>query len=410
MTKKEITQNEFFEKLKRKEILQKKCAELLNLSVRQVRRKFKKWAKDGTQGLVHGNRGQESNRKYPDVLKDKILDLMDNKYAGFNLTHAKEKFYDCENIQVSRQTIQRYLSSEGKWERKRKSRKHRYWRKPKEHRGEMEQFDGSFHLWVKECKEKWTLIKFIDDATKGIMHARFAYRESVKSVMRCTMEYFKKYGLPRTIYTDKGSTYKVNNHNNENEFITQYQRALGEVGVKLIHANSPQAKGRIERSFQTDQDRLVKEMQLAGIKNMDEANRFLEEVYIPYYNARFMRPAANEIDLHKPLDSSLDLENIFCIKTERTVQNDWTVQYKKRYFQITEKQPVRVKPKDIVIVHEKLDGQLNIFIRKTNLTVIELKERTYASKKVEENKSKIPGFNKGAKVTPWRTTNSWLFK
>ena len=195
--------------------------------------------------------------------------------------------------------------------------------------------------------------------------------------------------MPVSIYTDKGVVFKVTAHNEENEFITQYERILDELSVELIHAHSPQAKGRIERSFGTDQDRLVKELKLAGISTMEEANTFIKEYYIPKMNKMFTRPAAQEGNLHRPI-GTLNLENIFCIKATRIVQNDWTIQYNNRFFQIDDHRRISIRPKDVITVHEKLCGSLFLSIRGSSVAFREIKEKKIFAFALTGNKAHKP--------------------
>lgn len=189
---------------------------------------------------------------------------MQTKYEGFGPTFAAEKMVELDGILIHPETLRLLLIREKLWHKQRKRKKHRRWRKPKDFFGEMVQVDGSIHVWVEG--QTWTLLRFIDDATKTILWMEFAKSESWEGLARATINYFSKHGMPISLYADRGSVFKVNVNNEENEFITQYQRALNRLDIELIHAYSPQAKGRVERSFRTDQDRLVKELKLAGIK------------------------------------------------------------------------------------------------------------------------------------------------
>lgn len=372
MKEKYLKQIEALEQLKRKEIGQQGAAIKLGLCCRQVRRKLNRFIKEGAEGLIHRSKGRPSKRKFNHELKEKILELMRTKYEGFGPTFAAEKLQERDNITINPETLRKFMIIEGLWQRQRKRKKHKKWRKPREFFGELVQLDGSIHAWVKG--EKWTLLKFVDDATKTILWMEFAKAESLEGVATATINYFTKYGMPVSLYTDKGSVFKVNINNNDNEFFTQYQRALSELGCNIIHANSPQAKGRVERSFHTDQDRLVKELKLEGINNIKEANELIKEYYIPKMNNKFAMPAAKKGDLHRSI-RNIDLHKHFGIKAIRKVQNDWVISYKTRFFQIDDSRPAIVKPKDDVVVHERLDGSIKISIRSTNLTFKELTER-----------------------------------
>lgn len=401
MTEKYLKQSEIFEKLNRKEISQSGAAIMMRLSTRQVRRKFARFLRKGAASLVHGNRGKASNRRLSSDVRTKILELMQTRYKGFGPTFAAEKMVELDNIIIHPETLRLLLIYEGLWTKRRRRSKHRKWRKPKEFFGEMVQVDGSLHVWVNG--EYWTLLKFIDDATKTVLWMEFAKSESWKSIVQATINYFKMHGMPLSLYTDRGKVFKVNLNNDDNEFITQYQRALNILNVQLIHAYSPQAKGRVERSFGTDQDRLVKELKLVGITTMNEANKFLQEYYMPKINSKFVIPAAKKGDLHRPV-GAYKLDDIFCIQTVRVVQNDWVVRYSNRFFQIDNSRPAIVKAKDQVTIHERLNGTIFISIRSIQLEFKEIKERISHVKpkeKIYNNKIYKPTPNH-----PWRVNQA----
>ena len=401
MTKKYIKQAEILEQLKRKEISQQVASISLSLSRRQIRRKLKRFLKQGIESLVHGNKGKMSGRRISLDIRHKIIDLMKTKYEGFGPTFAAEKMLELERININAETLRLWLINEGLWHKKRKRKQHRRWRKPKDLFGEMVQLDGSPHIWFDG--QEWTLLRFVDDATREILWMEFVPSESYKSIANATIKYFLKHGMPLSLYTDRGKVFKVNVNNEENEFITQYQRALSQLGVKLIHAYSPQAKGRVERGFQTDQDRLVKELKLASITNIDDANRFLQEYYIPKMNSKFTIPASKRGNLHRKTDK-YNLDDIFCIQAKRIVQNDWVVRYNSRFFQIEDSRPAIVKPKDQVTVHERLNGTIFISIRSNILEFKEIKERMQnvnKSEKIYTNRIYKPKVDH-----PWRIYRS----
>ena len=240
----------------------------------------------------------------------------------------------------------------------------------------MQQFDGSYHVWF--GKEESCLLLSVDDATGKITHAKFDYNESVVAVFKFWLEYFEKQGFPLSIYLDKFSTYKINHKNavDNKDMITQFERAMSQVGINPITAHSPQAKGRVERMFGTLQDRLVKELRLADISTIDEANRFLEE-YIPRFNAKFSVVPARKRDLHKKIPKQIKerLSQIFSIQNKRIVMNDYTVRFENNYYQLDEIQPTTVYKKDRVIVEKHLNGEVKINIRDHYLNFTVLPER-----------------------------------
>jgi hypothetical protein len=377
MNKKEAKQVAIFERLASKTISQKGGAVELNLSSRQVRRKLKEYVLHGVVALAHKNRGRPSRRKFDPNEKKKVLDLARTKYAGFGPTFMAEKLKELDSIEVNRETLRIFLIADGLWKKSRKVGKQRKMRERKDFYGELVQTDVCFHRWIAGCNEEWALVNFIDDATSGILWLEFVEAESTQCVGGAFRKCIEQHGVPVSLYLDNHSTYRVNTGNPDGNKITQFARMVGEVGTKLIHALSPQAKGRVERSFRTHQDRLVKELALANIKTIDEANKFLREVYIQKHNKKFAVQAKSPENLHKPI-KGLDLDDIFCITHERKVQNDWTIRYENRILQIDSSRPAIVRPKNTVTVHERFNGQLFITICTSKLEFRELERRQKA--------------------------------
>jgi hypothetical protein len=374
MSRKEARQVAIFEKLASKTISQKGGAVALGLSPRQVRRKLKRYLDCGAEGIVHKSRGQPNSRKYAPEEKKKVLDFARTKYAGFGPVFMAEKLHELDGIEINRETLRLFLIADGLWKKSRKVGKQRKMRERKEFYGELVQTDVSFHRWISGCDEEWALVNFIDDATSRILWLEFVEAESTQCVGGAFRKCIEKHGAPVSLYLDNHSTYKVNTGNPDGEKITQFARIANAVGTKLIHALSPQAKGRVERSFKTHQDRLVKELALANIKTIEEANKFLREVYIPKHNKKFAVQAKSPENLHKPIND-LDLDDIFCIIHERKIQNDWTIRYENRVLQIDSSRPAIVRPKDTVTVHERFNGQIFITIRTSKLEFKELERR-----------------------------------
>ena len=405
MSRAELEQVGIFERLIKREIKQKEGAKLLNLSVRQVKRKIKEYRKTGAVSLVHGNRGKPSNRIIDKELTDKALVLIKEKYPDFGPTFASEKLEENHSIVINHETLRRIMTKEGIWKPKtvRTVVKH-FWRERKECLGEMVQLDGSPHHWFEDRADLCTLIAFIDDATSKVLWLEFAESESTMSLMNSTRNYIEKFGRPASFYADRGVVYKVNKDNPNNDKITQYKRALDELHIKLIHARSPQAKGRVENLFGTLQDRLVKELRMANISTIEEANRFARRVYLPKHNAKFAVKPKSEINLHKPT-KGYNLNNTICLKEDRKINNDFTVNYKTKFLQLKEKQNTIVRPKNIVTIVEHLDKTIEIFLRKTKLNFKELPKRPEKQKPaaakvtiLKERKQWAPPANH-----PWRT-------
>ena len=357
-----------------KRITQEKAAEFVGLSSRQLRRMLKRVRAEGDDGISHRSRGKTSNRHVPKKIKDKALKLFKEKYSDFGPTFACEKLLGVHAIKVSKETLRLWLNKENIPYEKRKGRKHRKWRERKHHFGEMVQMDGSHHDWFEGRGAECVLMGYIDDAT-GTVSGRFYDYEGTMPAMDSFKRYIKRYGIPQSVYLDKHSTYKstakqsIEDELEDKKPMSQFERSLNELGVTVIHANSPQAKGRVERSFRTLQDRLVKEMRLARVNGVEQANEFLIR-YHPLYNTRFKVKPASETDVHQPALSMRELDKIFCIREERTVRNDFTIAYNGKLYQI--KDAIKTRK---VAVEERMDGSLHITYRGLEIRYREIKRR-----------------------------------
>jgi len=339
---------------------QTEAAEMLSLSIRQTGRIINRVKEEGAQGVVHRSRGRQSNRKLPQEVKDKVLALYRQHYRGFGPTLAQEKLLERDGIFISDETLRLWLIGAELWKKKRKGRQHRQWRPRKDRYGQMIQVDGSHHDWFEGRGPACVFMGYIDDAT-GKVYGRFYEYEGTIPAMDSFRRYIRKNGLPMSLYMDKHSTYKstgeptIEEQLSGTEPMSEFGRALKELGVQLIHAHSPQAKGRVERLFNTLQDRLVKEMRLRGISSIAEANEFVKE-YLQIYNRRFAKKAAEAENLHRPIPKGLNLHRILCIKTERTLKNDFTIAHDRKLYQIED----AVKTKKLM-VEEYTDGLMAIW-------------------------------------------------
>jgi transposase len=339
------------------------AARILGVSYRQVKRIWARYQACGDRGLVHGLRGKASNRKAKAELRERAMARYREAYADFGPTLAAE-YLRKEGIVVSVTTLRRWLLAAGLWQRARKRKVHRHRRPRREQRGELVQMDGSHHDWF-EGRRGWAvLMVMIDDAT-GHVTARFFENESWASAVVIFRHYADRHGLPQELYVDRHGIYRAEREPTADEVLagkepeTQFGRALEELGVKLIRANSPQAKGRVERMNGTLQDRLVKALRVAGISDLAAANRFLEEQFLPELNAAFTVPAAREGDVHRAVPPGTDLERILSIQETRVVQNDWTVRVKSAFLQLDRKSGV--KARDKVQVCQQVDGRVRVF-------------------------------------------------
>lgn len=345
-----------------KHITQKEAASLLALSQRQIANLVQRVRKQGDKGIVHRLRGRASNRKIPQGIKDRVISLYKSKYPDFGPTLASEKLLELNKIKLSRETLRKWLVEKYLWIRQRKGRPHRHWRPRSECFGQMVQLDGSHHDWLENRAPEFVFMCHIDDATNNTF-GRFYDYEGTFPAMDSFKRYIKRYGLPQTIYVDKHTTYKSTKKQTpeeqlENkEALSQFERALDELGVRVIHANSPQAKGRVERALRTFQDRLIKEMRLRNIKTKDEANKFLGG-YLAVHNRRFSLLPQNKTNLHRPVPKSIDLDKIFSIRTKIALRNDLTIRYNRKLYQIIN-MPRGVRTKAL-IVEERLNGKMYI--------------------------------------------------
>ena len=400
-TQEELKRLNVIHKVLDKSITQAEAAGILDLSDRHIRRMAARIAKEGDKGIVHKLRGQPAHNCTLDKVKNKALNLCKDIYEGFSPTLASEKLFERDKIKVSRELVRMWFIEEHITYQSRKARPHRNWRERKANYGQMVQADGSHHDWF-EGRGPWcVLMGQIDDAT-SIVSAEFHDYEGTLPFMASFKSYINTKGIPLSVYIDRHTTYKSNKKPSiedelENrEPLTQVGRALEELGVEVIFAYSAQAKGRVERLFRTFQDRLVKEMRLRKIKSIEEANRFLKE-YLPIYNKRFAVPAAKEADLHRALPKGIDLDRILCVKTERTLRNDFTIAHDSKLYQIEDN--IRVGK---VVVEERIDGSM-VIARKHK--VLKFKEIARQPKKAEEKPRylfKLKTIYRPPKDHPWR--------
>jgi transposase len=401
MSVKELRRVSIIHKVVVKELTQVKAAAVLGLSARQVGRIVRRVLAEGDRGLIHRSRGKPSNRMLPQGIKQGVLELYQQKYYDFGPTLANEKLLELEGIKLGTQTLRNWLTEAGLWQKRRKIKGYRQWRPRKECLGELVQMDGSHHDWLEGRGPELVLMGYIDDATSQVF-ARFYDYEGTLPAMDSFKGYAKRYGLPQSIYIDRLSAYKstgkpsIEDELNGKRPMSQFERALSELGVRVIHAHSPQAKGRIERLFGTFQDRLIKEMRLKNIKTKVEANRFLGQ-YLPIYNQRFSVKPVSGADLHQDIPAGLDLDTSLCKKTRRTVRNDHTIAHNKKLYQLLE----RVNTKRVML-EERIDGSLRI---KHNGLGLKFKE--IASRPVKDEPTKLKVFKpKKALVPPknhpWR--------
>ena len=395
-------------------ISQKDGADVVGLSYRQMKRLVARVRVEGEAGIVHRLRGEPGNRAISEEVRAEVLELCSKRYWDFGPTLASEKLNEEYNIVVYHDTLRRWLlaTDKGKWEWQRKARPHRQWRQRKDYLGQMVQVDGSHHDWL-EGRGPWLVFMgYIDDAT-GITFGRFYDYEGTMPAMDSLMRYIEKYGIPQIIYLDRHSTYKLTKKQTieeqlRNEMpLTQFERAAKELGIIVIHANSAPAKGRIERGFGTHQDRLVKEMRLAGIKTGDGANEFLEW-YLPKHNRKFSISPAKKGNLHWKSPAKKELKKILCMQTERSLRKDSVIEHNSKFYQVEDIPRRRIKK---VIVEDRLDGSMHVRNNGSYFKYMEIDpkliRRAESNKKVRNRARKvyIP-----PKDHPWRRYDKLVYK
>jgi len=344
------------------------AAEMLRVSYRQMKRIWRRYGEEGAEGLKHRSAGKESNRKKPKQLREKVLRLVGKKYSGqegerFGPKLAAEHLANDDQVVAAVQTWRRWMLEEGLWRVARKQRAHRKRRERKKHFGELVQMDGSFHDWFEERGPRGCLMNLVDDATSQTL-ARLGAEETIWAAVGVLRAWMEKYGVPRALYTNWKNVYV--REPSEKELlrgevpVTQFGRMCERLGIRIIAASSPQAKGRVERNHGTHQDRLVKKMRLKKIATYEAANEFLEHQYLPEHNRRFATPPASGEDYHHPAPKRREWEDVFHLETERVIGNDWVVRYDNRYFQVQRHGRHYAPAKAKVVVCEWEDGRLEI--------------------------------------------------
>lgn len=359
MSVKELRRVHVIRQTMEKKLTQVQAGTVLGLTTRHIRRLLERVEQEGDQGVAHRGRGRASNRRIPEPVKAKALQLYAQRYGDFGPTLAAEKLAEHHGLTLSDETLRSWLLEQEVTHFRRRTRPHRAWRERKAHVGALVQLDGSHHDWFEGRGPRSVLMAYIDDASSRVF-ARFYEYEGTIPAMDSFHRYIRQYGIPLALYADKHTTYHSPAPPTVEEQLagakptSQFGRALGELGVELIAAHSPQAKGRVERLFKTVQDRLVKELRLAGIATIEAANRFLGE-WLPSYNRRFTVQPAQAADLHRPRPAHRELDRRLCLKTTRRLRNDFTIAHQGRLYQIRE--TIRTPH---VLVEERVDGTMRI--------------------------------------------------
>lgn len=369
MSKKELTRKEVMQRLVEKQIRQREAAEVLGVTERHVRRLLQAYRQQGDEGLISKRRGRPSNNRLSPELKQEVLDLLHSRYADFGPTLACEKLNEVHSLKISVESVRQLMIAEGLWKAKkrRKAQIHQL-RERRACIGELIQIDGSPHAWFENRGPKCTCLIAVDDASSRLMAMRFVPTETTFAYFELIRAYLADYGLPQAFYSDKNSIFRVNQPQAlPGDGLTQLGRALLQLNIESICANTPQAKGRVERSFLTLQDRLVKELRLQNISNIEDANAFAPS-YLADYNPRFAVLPRSNHDAHTALQFSSDeLDHIFSLQTTRTISKNLTIQYKKTIYQILTSRPSYTLRKAQVTVTEDAQGHVSILYKGRSL-------------------------------------------
>jgi transposase len=370
MSEQEIERVKVLQMVKEKRLTQKEGAERLAISERHLRRLLQKYQEKGAEGIISARRGRPSNNRMAPEKRAQIVALLQTTYQGFGPTLASEKLWERDGIKVSKETVRKILIEEGYHRPKVKKKERAFPSRPRRASfGELVQIDGSYHAWLEDRADPACLLLFVDDATSQVLAAKFVPRESYFAYADLCKDYFSQTGLPQAFYSDRFGVFRVNAKNvTGTEAITQFGRALETLGVELICANTPQAKGRVERANQTFQDRLIKEMRLEGISNYDQANLFLPS-FLEIYNRKFGVQPRSPIDLHRSLPIDVNLDLIFTWRAERIISKNLQIQFEKTVYQIVTTRPAYTLKHRKVVVAKHADGTITVLLNNTPLTV-----------------------------------------
>jgi len=388
----------------------REAARRLGMSYRQVKRVWKRYREEGARGLVHVSRGRASNRGFGEQEREAALAVYRERLEGFGPTLASEKLLEWGVVEVDHETMRRWLMKAGLWARVRRRGPHRQWRERKRRFGELVQMDGSHHDWF-GTGHQTCLMNLVDDATTTTL-AGMEAQETTAGAMRSLWAWIVRYGIPFALYCDGKTVYVTDREATAEEQLagevplTAFGRVCRRLGIEIVRAHSPQAKGRVERSHGVYQDRLVKELRVRGIATIAGSNTLLQGGFVARLNEKFATAPASDEDAHRPVPGGLDLATVFVFEDSRRVANDWTIRYDNRYYQITGPKETMPRPKATVTVQRRLDGSLHILYRQREVTFREVPLEARVAPKTraaalddpsEPSRSSVP-----SATHPWR--------
>ena len=411
MSSPELTRLEIMNRLEAKRLTQKEAAEILGLSIRQIKRIWRSYRQYGAAGLVSKKRGKPSNNCLKQEIKQQALDLLYQHYYDFGPTLAQEKLVERHQLKLSIGSVRKLMIAEGLWKAKKARKAIVHQMRPRRACfGELVQIDGSPHDWFEGRAPACTLLVFIDDATGRLLALNFVPSETTFSYWAAARQYFAHYGKPRAFYSDKNSIFKVNIPNAKSgSGMTQFGRSMKELGIEIICADTPQGKGRVERANRTLQDRLIKELRLENISGIEEANAWVP-VFMADFNANFAVVPRSSHDAHFPTLPTEDLDRIFTKQENRTLSKNLTLQYKKVIYQIQSKRPSYAMRRATVTVCENEKGEIEILYKGRSLPysifhkqerqaeVVSSKSLDVALKKIWKPPANHPWRNNGGKT------------
>jgi len=382
LSRQELSRVEVMGRVKARSLRLREAAELLELSYRQAKRIWARYRAGGAKALQHGNCGRVSNRAYTAKYRAAVLKQVKARYEDFGPTLASEHLASDDGMEVHAETLRRWLKEAGLWQRQRRRKPYRQRREAKEHFGELVQLDGSFHEWLEERGPRGCLMHMVDDATTRAL-GWFSKEETIWAAAGVLRRWIERYGVPQALYTDWKNVYvrppNAGERMRGEPAVTQFGRMCAKLGIGIIAASSPQAKGRVERAHGTHQDRLVKKLRLTGIANYQQANAYLDEHYLTEHNRRYARPAAEAADYHRRRPTARQLDAVFWLEEERVVSEDWVVRYHNRLLQLERQGRHWTPAKSRVLVRENEAGEVAIHDREQRLVFRELKPSTALS-------------------------------
>lgn len=405
MSQRELRRVGVLARVKSKELKVVDAASLMGVSYRQAKRLWKRYREEGAKGLRHGNAGRVSARAKPARFRRRVMKLVQEKYGEgegerFGPTLAAEHLESEDGMGIDAETLRRWMLKEGLWSRQRKRKPYRQRRERRRHFGELVQMDGSFHDWLEGRGPGGCMMNMTDDATSAV-ELRLGKEETIWAAANILWRWIEKHGVPQALYVDWKNVYQRAPTQREQlrgeEPITQFGRMCEKLGIRIIAAGSPQAKGRVERNHGTHQDRLIKKMRRKKIGTHEQANVYLQQEYLPEHSGRFRRAAAEAEDYHRRAPTAAELREVFRLESERIISNDWVVRYDNRLFQVLAQNRKYAPAQGKVVVCEWQDGTVEIEYRGRKLP---WKEIFGTVPRVSAERKSSPQFRVAACATP----------